>query len=473
MLRSLGDKQAWEPQSYDDLHLAQVQVAKEQNQNRMNNSLLILANLSFSYRENKRYGKGTWDQHNCLMPAYRVQEFVESVRTGFGFHRAGPVRLLVWVDPPWSTALLPRTVADRTQQHLLLEMFARIEEVVGCQDEDGYSRKRDDLIDLESGINVAKRMTNAGMSNHKIRQDEMQQRVQEIYGGKKDPKILKRLTARRGWNRELDDLLAQFRIGTFTQTEGGPYNVELTLYGGHPPEVPPYTAQWKRMNSLRRDLGSVQKAAQKVQALLEREDQLNAIDHELQNPHLTVDEKRHKSTARGQVATTLSTDLNKLSGYERQRYNHLHDDHKAFRLDPPLLSWDQREAEPLISHKDEFFSRHDEGVMSLLDIRPRPPSNYPLTSPQLTHLQNLRRALFTVPSGPLKSLDFIAPGASAAMLKAVPAFTDPRLGGERDITQLRTRTLTPEMMHGLALAWDKWPFKPSGHEMLGNASNLA
>ena len=71
-----------------------------------------------------------------------------------------------------------------------------------------------------------------------------------------------------------------------------------------------------------------------------------------------------------------------------------------------------------------------------------------------THLMSVR--------GPatLHHLNKLAPGAFEALASKVPALRDPRKGGRRDIDFVRNRTLTPEVFHGLALAWDQWLFMP-------------
>ena len=155
------------------------------------------------------------------------------------------------------------------------------------------------------------------------------------------------------------------------------------------------------------------------------------------------------------------------------RYTLTYDDHKAFSQDPPLLTWDQRQGEPLIAHSGDFYSERSGGTMSLFDIQPKPLSANPMTPAQYRYFDRLRHMLFDTSVVSLSALDFVAAGASSMVYRQVPALTDPRRGGERDIKDLRTRVLTPEMLHGMALAWDRWAYKPVDYGISEMAQEIA
>lgn len=476
VLRRLRDREAWRLNTYADDGISMEAFAgnaANAPQREVNTSLLLVANLSNCFTRSKRIDTGNYDQHGGLLPEIRLHNFITSCRKQLEFQSAGPVRLLLWLDNVWADGLLPRTVATRTRINLFLETFAQIEEVVGCGDNaEVFSekrKKRDDLLDLQSGMKVARNMAEAGLFNPRNRQDEMQQRVQQIFEENRSPENLGRQAARRSWHRELEVLSAKFRAGEITQLEGGPANVEI-LSRGHESRGLTRTSEWKRLSRLRRRRLTQEREARNDRSFLDKKARLDEIDQEIENGCLDATAMREKVTARNELASALNEELDSLQEKIRDRYNLICDDRKAFRLDPPLLAWDQRKAEPLIAHKDEFFGQQNSGSMSLLDIQPRPLSVYPMTEQQYQYHENLRHTLFSVGSSALKSLDFLAPGASAAMLRGVPALTDPRKGGERDLGELRMRTLTPEMMYGIALAWDNWAFKPDEHEMLARIS---
>ena len=480
ILRHTRDKQAWKTKTYVDNGIPAEAFARNEataSQRELNTSLLLVANLSNCFTRSKRGGDiGGYDQHDALLPENRLLDFIKSCRKQIDFQSAGPVRLLLWLDDAWAYGILPRTVATRTRVNLFLETFAHLEEVVGCGDDaearDERQRKRDDILDLQSGVKVARSMALAGLSNPINRQDEMQRRVQQIWQEYKTPQDLERRAIRRPWHKELDELHAKFRAGQITQLEGGPKNVQIFTSKGLGVLSRGFTSEWKRILSLRKDLVRQERVARKDRDFLEKKIRLDTISQELQNDQLSAEEVRQKAAARDELASILDEELNSLPEKAKGRCDLLWDDLKAFRLDPPLLSWDQRKAEPLISRENEFFGQFKTGSMTLLDIQPRPPSVYPMTQKQYQHHENLRHILFTVGSSALKSLDFLAPGGSAAMLRSVPALTDPRKGGEHDIGELRMRTLTPEMLYGIALAWDNWPFKPNEDEMLAKTSLL-
>ena len=147
----------------------------------------------------------------------------------------------------------------------------------------------------------------------------------------------------------------------------------------------------------------------------------------------------------------------------------LDDDRRAFAMNPPLLMWDRRKADPLLAREDEFYAP---GQVALLDFQSKTTDEFPMTQEQSIYFDMISTSLFA-PRGPAtpKHLKTMAPGAFEALVPQVPAIRDPRKGGRYDVETVRVRAMTAEMIHGLALAWDNWVFKPSIEDALVTFGN--
>ena len=58
-----------------------------------------------------------------------------------------------------------------------------------------------------------------------------------------------------------------------------------------------------------------------------------------------------------------------------------------------------------------------------------------------------------------EGLATLGPTAEEYLIPAVPALTDIRVGGRRNVECMRCRMVTVEMVEALALAWEQWAFK--------------
>ncbi|QIX00150.1 hypothetical protein AMS68_005667 [Peltaster fructicola] len=69
-------------------------------------------------------------------------------------------------------------------------------------------------------------------------------------------------------------------------------------------------------------------------------------------------------------------------------------------------------------------------------------------------------------------LNNLAPNAARDLIPQVPAITDARKGGRLNPNKVRSRTLSDEMLAGLAKAYIEWPFRPSSLELLLAAEDV-
>lgn len=133
----------------------------------------------------------------------------------------------------------------------------------------------------------------------------------------------------------------------------------------------------------------------------------------------------------------------------------------------PVLSWDQRQYEPLKAKSTDFFPACD---LALLDLVPKPTElgvpGLASNSEAASFCVDLVRTLFGSRAASLPvALDRLGINAAKDLIPMVPAITDPRRGGRTNPHDLRVRMLTEEMIVGLVKAFFEWPFRPQTWEL--------
>ena len=423
-----------------------------------NDSLLIVANMSTNTYKGKTPFGSAYESHRRLL------EFVNDVSAGSGFHAHGPVRMLLWVTEKEKQNIVPRTVFHRRRVSMFWEMQCHIEEIVtGSQPVREKDGSRDDFLNIASGKQVAERMRRQNIQIPEERQDETQRKVQEILQGlsSDDASTISDAggtspSVSREWHKELRQLRMDFESGKLSQIVGGPRGIELTTRKrkGDPR---PYAPEWLRLVEMERTLKSQERRKNQVNTLIVEQEELDALELEAYQEGFSEAKQKKKFHDLEQRTREFKTKLDKENLSRRNQFNFLIDDRRAFAQAPPLLLWDRRSAEPLVARDDEF---HRPKEMALLDIQPRFPNPYRMTAAQSAYFHVITGVLFFHGAQTPASLKQLAPGAMEALVPQVPALRDPRKGGRRNLEDLRSRVMTPEMTYGLALAWDKWAFKP-------------
>ena len=203
---------------------------------------------------------------------------------------------------------------------------------------------------------------------------------------------------------------------------------------------------------------------QELEAVLKKQKRIDELDFDLHREDVKASEQENIVKALESRTQDFKAELEKMTIKQVSRLFFRDDDQRAFAMDPPLLLWDRRKAEPLLAGEDEFYAPDQ---MALLDFQPRAADEFPMTSEQSFYFDLISSSLFSPANqATFRLLDTIASGAFDALVPQVPAIHNPRRGGRRDIDSLRVRTATPEMIHGLAVAWDEWLFKPPIEDLL-------
>ncbi|KAL8793988.1 MAG: hypothetical protein Q9195_003394 [Heterodermia aff. obscurata] len=401
-----------------------------------NDSILILANATRG--ERKRRGRGKYESH------FRAQTFCSSLQRMDGLNAQGPVRMLMWLPDAEKQTLLPRTVSHRTQLSLVLELYFHIEEIVTASRQ--AKERRETFIDIESGKRVARRMEAANIQIPQDRQDETQIRAKEALAKSSRKAAAQVRDDPREWEKELQELEEAYANKLFSEYSPG-------VRRGDGPQTP----QFKRLQVLRHMLTFSEKRKVTLDGLLAEEDQIDALQIDLLYKNLTPEEREAATVKRDQIYKTFKDHVASSAALVPKQLAFRGDDRRAFALDPPLLMWDRRIAEPLLASENEFY--HTKRA-SLLDFQPLTPRPYPLTEEQWIYFDYILKTVLHYGNLTIKHLQSLAPGAFEALLPHVPSLVDPLKGGRAKHDELRARCLTPEMAHGLAMAWERWPLRP-------------
>lgn len=449
-LRDWPDSHIWHPKRYVEeglLHDVEGYGGPPPTTAEPNNSILIVANLA-----GQRY-KVLGEPRAALSAHLKAIDFAHAVRHRSGFQSYGPARMLMWLSDEDKRVLLPRTVGYRGKLSVYMEANCNLEEVVGFPHASEAKIRREDALDIESSKQVAQRMEENNIKIPMHRQARPGDRISDLS------------KVSRTWHRELQDLEEGFSKGNFNQYVKGSAaeaigeDVSRAKSEKAKKKDPVIlTPEYKKMMTLRYVANGQNVTIERINTLLETQEKIDKINLELHRDNVKAWEKKEIIKAIDSESQKLKIELETLTAKQIKALFFLDDNRRAFAMDPPLLMWDRRSAEPLSAHEDEFYAQ---GEIALLDFQPESTHRFPMTSEQSIYFDLISTSLFG-PAGKttLKHLKTIAPGAYEALVPQVPAIRDPRKGGRYDVNSVRVRTVTPEMIHGLAVAWDNWVFKP-------------
>ena len=461
-LRNWQGRDAFELSSYAKEGLVSVSEPGTSNiveENGRNDSILVLANVA-------RGKIPKADTSSLKNSHFRVLAFMNALRRGAGLHSQGPVRMLLWLADKEKDALLPQTVSTRKKTALQLEAYFHVEEIVGGGSQRQQHRER--TLDMTSGEQVAKRMETAGIQIPPCRQDQLYKEVESAMSTSVGGDLQVSSDPTRDWQRELQQLQLAFDEGKFSQFEGGPRGPHEARRKKHEP-FNTLTPQFQRLRQLRAHDRHGNRRQIILEGLLEAEAKVDLLESELLHENLDQADRDNKVKERDRIRDELKTSMKDKQPSFIAKFAFLGDDRRALALKPPLLMWDRREAEPLVVQDEEFYSPRK---LALLDLRPLVPLPYPMTEEQLVYFDYLSSHLLHNGAENVKSLNHLAPGAFEALAPQVSALRDPLKGGRHGAEDLRGRSMTPEMVYRLALAWDQWAFKPPLSQVVDRGSSV-
>lgn len=356
--------------------------------------------------------------------------------------------MLMWLADSDKRTLLPRTVAYRSKVAVSLELSMHVEEIVGGPPLESKAR-REDALEIKSGERVAERTKEEGLI--------LPPRRQLAYEG-----TFGRSSAgtTRDWHQELQELAEGFKTLKYSQFVGELPKPLIDARGRK--QGVPFTPEYKRFRRLKGIFNRANVNHNKADKFVQMQEEIDRLDLKAHRTDIDTEQRKELFRVLDAKIQDYKASLEDLREADLQKMMFLDDDRRAFAMHPPLLMWDRRKAEPILAEDDEFY--HINKPMALLDFQPQPKSikDFPMNEKQEDYFDDIATHLMSV-RGPatLHHLNKLAPGAFEALTSKVPALRDPRKGGRRDIEFVRNRTLTSEMFHGLALAWDQWLFKPA------------
>lgn len=462
-LRSWHDKQKWWPDPYLSEGLI-PELEKAIITDGRNDSLLIIANLAYGSKQRIR----------GLSPSHlHIHTYIYHLRSQIAFHAHGSVRLLMWMPDSEKSLILPKTVSLRRKLSIDLEMACNVKEIAGGGVETSIvtlGALRETFLEMKSSERVAKRMEAQNIQIPLSRQDVAKK---QMYGDLLDladdnTKALEdshvaKIGPKRHWHNELEQLEQDYRDGKFPRLS--PSRTRLPPKDGRKERSPEYY----RLSMLKYHFKLNDRVRVKVDELIQEQEAIDRLHYGILNDAFDERERQGKLVEHQQRSEAFKVRQENLTNSVHGVFNIVSDNRRAFMLDPPLLMWDRRTAEPLFVRGDEFCNPTE---LALLDFQPLSPNPYPITSAQSAVFDLVMGGLFNQPNDTIYGLNSLGPGAADAIIPQVSALQDPQRGGRYDLSDLRLRCFTPEMIHGIVQAWDRWPFKPPISEMLAHQDNL-
>lgn len=442
-LRNFYDSEKWRPKEY----VAEGLIPDIKGSAVEDSPFLIIANLANQKRNDApgRVRRG-WASH------IKALDMAHSVIHKLGFQAYGPTRMLMWMDDEEKRAILPRTVHYRSKVAVTVESAFHVDEIAGAAPF-AAGAHREDIFNVKSASKVAQQMKGEKIYLPPNRRSE----INDIVMSSSD--------VSREWHAELQALEEGFKESKYSQVVGGsPGPVAERGKPGTPSKNgPKNTPEYDRLRILRNVLRGENRLFEKANSMLKHQEEIDKLDLEAHQEGIGPKEREQLLKTLDAKIEDYNGQLGSLSAKNLSQTLFLDDDRRAFAMDPPLLMWDRRKAEPLTTQDDEFYPQQ---CLALLDFQPKL-NPTPMTMEQSTYFEALGTLLLGAKGiTNLKHLNTIAPGAYEALVPKVPAIRDPRRGGRRDVESVRARTLTLEMLHGLAVAWDKWLFKPHMNDLL-------
>ncbi|KEF62846.1 uncharacterized protein A1O9_00819 [Exophiala aquamarina CBS 119918] len=388
-------------------------------------------------------------------------------------YRNGMFRTLAWIPSQEKGPLLPHSVAIRRKQSITLEASATVHELAAPSKLDrqriGQGEPWADLA-REGYLRVQSASKAEGISIPRSRKQPLP--PPPLLTLKPGAATLRdaAFTSDAKWVPqliELDNYLKEHDTEWYTAALK--MDAEATA-----PRVKPLEANSKRkawrllMSRIRTEHNTRTKAIDLVnqQRLLERQWK----DAILASPSGLLKTSAEERLRR--EADSLGAKLKKLARNNRVFAEKAIDDFRAYDHKPRVLLWNHRIAEPLLVHKDEFSSPHHQ--MAFFDILPKADLTYQLDTEDKVicfgHLMSL--ISFYSSKSVHEVCSMIIPAGVDDFIKTIKGIQDPTKGGWYDPNMLRIRSLPVDLIVEIALAFERWPFRPTTQSLLAVKSDF-
>lgn len=398
-------------------------------------------------------------------------------------YRNGMFRILAWIPHEDKFVLVPHSVALRRRQSILLEATTTVHELAAPSSLDrkhvGMGQRFAD-IDLEDHRRVRAASKAAGILMPKSRQQPLplpslttlspikaiRQNAAFASDAKWVPEFIELDTyARAHHPQKYEAVLKRLHAQSQPPKSDGPEpKVVLGIKQNDPFLLDhPKGMEWRRLlarihTEHKTRLRAIYLVNQ--QRLLEREWK----DAILAAPGNSLDTL--SQTKFQERADLLAVKLKKLAKNNKIFAEKAIDDYRAYDHRPRVLAWNNRAAEPLLVCKNEFSSPNKQ--MALFDFVPKADLTYRLDNAEkqicFGHLMSLvsiysSKSVYHVCS-------MIVSGGVDDFIRTIKDIDDPTKGGWYDPKMLRIRSLPTDLFVEIALAFERWPFRPTSRSLL-------
>jgi hypothetical protein len=390
--------------------------------------------------------------------------FASLSQSGINIFRYGSVRLLAWVPQAEKDQYIPRTVFTRTKLTVGLEACSRIVPVAMAPYDRHARDERWADLEREEFARIDAQMRDTSLSEVPEKR-QLQPPPPHLQW------ILPKAENLRGAQYSGDAKWVQRFLDLETQLEKEDPEFFAKRYSL--PQRPRFkTAEQREWATLRRNAMTQYNTRTAAAELV--------IDYRkiITKWKVLQPKDRLESSPRYQEllfrTRQLHHDLGRLSGDNLLWAQKAIDDCRSMDLVPPILSWSQRSYNPLVVSKDDFAPATRN--MALLDITPR--SNSCLHKLDTTdklfcyrHVMNvLTYHLHKSVAHAFKLL--VHDTGVEEFAKTVEGVHDLSRGGWFDLTTLRLRGLPADLFVEIALAYERWPFRPSVESLLMTRMDL-
>lgn len=422
-----------------------------------NDSLLFVANLG-------HYPRKAFQGFRSVA-TLTIHQLLAAIRTHALFQCYGQVRMLIWLQDKEKIVILPRMISLRTKFSVDAEVSCGMINEVAGSDTPPSSFRRETALDLESAKAVRNRMKEARIETPPSRIGPWEAKAAlDTNEGEKA------LITANVWTTELADLERRHALKEFAacyDEDGMPMYNHKDEKGHWKALDRRYerTALYKRMKRLQWNLAQVGRKAELFEVYINEYQGIMDELVVLQNDD-SVEAQSKRDDATERLRNWREIVEEGLADNHGERILHFIEDRRSLRQDPPLLLWDRRQAEPLMTRDADFFPEYE---MCLLDFQPK--SIWPIVGGK--NIRNydffdfMISSLFHIPTQSLiTGLKALAPGAAEWILPRCPSLTNPAKGGVANISELTVRSLTQEMMREIMEGWMDWPFRPTKAAMM-------
>ncbi|KAK0649123.1 hypothetical protein B0T16DRAFT_409475 [Cercophora newfieldiana] len=407
-----------------------------------NDTLLVTANLSMHPKK-----KFMSFESLSLMVTYQL---LSAIRASGLFQKYGLVRMLIWMRPDDMRTIFPRAVQQRRTGPQSVEFNTEwIREVAGLDYPDGEAGlgqqrtyyRRDANLDFESAFDTVLRMREQGIVVPEGRQSTLLREAQEM--------LAMGMTKAPTDNDPIH--------GVHIAEEY--HKLEKQWQDGKIVKDSPTYEKLKRKTAYHKWI--VNRATQKTTLLKE----LDAVKDLYAAGDM--EEARFRDAEWNKKFSSLPSAFQGDALLQR-------DNQHIFRQEQPILHWDRRPYEPLVSRASDFFPNYQ---CSLLDIQPKAPHwLFRDIGPNSLYRAGECFELILRHSGgfqgsPLKrAMAAVWPGVLDGVISQCPSLYDRSQYGSpvSGFGELTARCLSEAQWVEIMDAWVKWPFKPSFAELVAH-----